>query len=265
MTAPQVKDAKYFIGKKYDGMMGRCYRETDSCYKNYGKRNVRVCADWIESIERFRWWFLLEMDRSDIALEAFEKSPGKYVLDRIDTKGHYTPETCRIVSPQQNLRNQRNKTMKTITSSEGRKINIGMSVCTMIFVFMLAGIANASQKHRGHYKHHDPIVVHGEKGEKGDPGESVVGPIGPRGSVGSPGVAGVDADANTFKARVGADVIWQDWDNAYLSSGYRYDTINDGHLIDMVVLGIKIGKSSEDRKIEKLEKQIQELQARLGP
>lgn len=44
----------YLAGKKYDGMLGRCYRETDRSYKNYGARGIRVCSDWIQDINNFK-------------------------------------------------------------------------------------------------------------------------------------------------------------------------------------------------------------------
>ena len=99
------------------------------------------------------------------------------------------------------------------------------------------------------------------KGPPGPPGESIVGPQGPVGVAGNPGE---NADVNAVKARVGADIRWQDWERFYLGSGYRYDTIHGGHTVDMAVLGIKIGDSHETKELKKLRKELDLLKASLA-
>ncbi len=117
----KVKDFRYYSGKKYDGMMGRCYRENDISYKNYGAKQIRVCSAWIKDIEIFRTWMLSQISSIGITEEEFVLNSKKYQLDRIDTHGNYTPENCKLSSPQENSRNKA-KTMKKVISAEGEEI-----------------------------------------------------------------------------------------------------------------------------------------------
>lgn len=111
------------LGKKYDTMMGRCYREADPSFKNYGAKGIRVCADWIKDIRKFREWYLGQLEQHGW-VEKFLAAPQDYQLDRIDPKGHYTPENCRIVSPQENSRNTASRKKRPVVSAEGETILI---------------------------------------------------------------------------------------------------------------------------------------------
>lgn len=116
------RDFKYVSGKKYDGMMGRCYRETDASYDNYGGSGIKVCSEWIEDIEKFRNWLKGELKRMNINEDEFIKnSRSKYILDRIDPEDHYTPRNCRLVNVQKSSRNKIKIKGKIITSAEGKK------------------------------------------------------------------------------------------------------------------------------------------------
>lgn len=117
------KTFNYYSGKRYDGMMARCYRESDTSYKYYGKIGIRVCSDWITNIDGFRTWLLLELSKEGIEIEEFVENSKKYQIDRRDSEGHYTPENCRILSPQDNSRNK-SKPLKIIESAEGNKHRI---------------------------------------------------------------------------------------------------------------------------------------------
>lgn len=118
------KTFDYISGKRYDGMMGRCYREKDPSYQNYGGRGIKVHSSWIKDISTFRLWFLSELSRIDIDVSEFVLNSKDYHLDRIDVNGHYTPENCRLISPQENSRNKRASNNRTIISAEGEEIFI---------------------------------------------------------------------------------------------------------------------------------------------
>lgn len=118
------KNFKYYTSKKYDGMMGRCYRESDRSYKTYGGRGIRVSSEWIRDINAFRVWMYEELTRIGVSIQEFEENSAKYQLDRIDIDGHYTAKNCRIINPQGNTRNRRCTVLKTITSAEGEEIKI---------------------------------------------------------------------------------------------------------------------------------------------
>lgn len=115
------KDTNYYLNKKYDGMMGRCYRESDRSFKNYGAAGVRVCSEWIENINNFKKWIRSELARLNISEDFFTTNSKVIQLDRIDPGGHYTPDNCRLVSPQKNMRNTKRNKGKVIVSAEGKK------------------------------------------------------------------------------------------------------------------------------------------------
>jgi len=118
------KDFIYVSGKRYDGMMGRCYREADPSYKNYGGRNIRVSSICIKDINMFRAWLLTEMEKLGISVEDFVKNSKSIQLERKEVNKHYTPENCTLMSPQGNIRNRRNTVSKVMISAEGEEIAI---------------------------------------------------------------------------------------------------------------------------------------------
>lgn len=63
----------------WSAMMGRCYRKTNSKYKNYGARGIRVCERWKR----------LENLIADIG----ERPPGR-TLGRLNNDGHYSCGKC---------------------------------------------------------------------------------------------------------------------------------------------------------------------------
>lgn len=119
------KDFNYYAGKKYDSMMGRCYRETDASYKYYGAVNIKVCLAWIKSIESFRCWVKAELQKLKISEVFFMKNTKNLVLDRINPLGHYEPTNCRIVNTQTNSRNKIKNKGKMVESCEGVKVIFG--------------------------------------------------------------------------------------------------------------------------------------------
>jgi hypothetical protein len=122
MTKRKRNTFEYVSAKKYDGAMGRCYRETDNSYKNYGARGIRVCTEWINSLNSFRDWARRKLAYLGISEEEFIKNPKEYQLDRIDSNGHYTPLNCTFSSSLVNQRNKTNRTKRIIISAEGEEI-----------------------------------------------------------------------------------------------------------------------------------------------
>jgi hypothetical protein len=117
------KSFGFYLGKRYDGIMGRCYRKSDASYRNYGAKGIKVCSEWIEDIENFKEWFTLELSKNSVSVEDFMENTRSYQIDRITSTDHYTPENCRIVTPQQNTRNRGVK-KREIESAEGKKYYI---------------------------------------------------------------------------------------------------------------------------------------------
>jgi hypothetical protein len=120
----RARDFNYISGKKYDGMMSRCYRPNDASFKNFGGRGIRVTKSWILDMNVFRAWLLNELVRINIDIETFVAQSKYYQLDRVNTNGHYTPENCRIVNSQTNARNRRTKVVSKIITAEGEEIEV---------------------------------------------------------------------------------------------------------------------------------------------
>lgn len=90
----QTKDPLY---KTYAGMISRCYVKSNSCYKKYGARGVKVCDRWRGPDGFFNF-------KKDMG-----ERPKDYTLDRIDAVGDYCPENCRWASIALQAVNKRKK------------------------------------------------------------------------------------------------------------------------------------------------------------
>lgn len=102
------------------------------------------------------------------------------------------------------------------------------------------------------------------KGAQGAAGAS--GAAGSKGDVGATGQNGKDGrdgtDAtidNHLFLNVGLDIRWYDWKYVSLNSGYRYDVRHFNHTVDMAVVQIKLGRSHEQRELDKLRKEVESL------
>jgi hypothetical protein len=82
----------------WKGMRTRCTNPSQTSYRDYGARGVRVCAEW-DDFSAFREWALVN-GYSD-ALE----------IDRIDVTGNYEPTNCRFVTHRENSWNKRRHRM----------------------------------------------------------------------------------------------------------------------------------------------------------
>ena len=88
-------------------MLKRCELPTNASYDHYGGRGIRVCRRWQEFGN-----FLKDMGKRPFP---------DWQLDRINNDGDYEPESCRWVSPSQNVRNS---TSATLLEFDGRSMSI---------------------------------------------------------------------------------------------------------------------------------------------
>ena len=90
----------------------------------------------------------------------------------------------------------------------------------------------------------------GAAGTKGDTGDK-----GKEGTKGKDGRDGTNANIdNNLFLNIGLGVRWYDWKHVSLNSGYRYDVRHFNHTVDIAVVQIKIGRSYEQRELDKLKK-----------
>ena len=78
--------------KQWQHMLSRCYLPTDKEYTRYGGKGITVCPSW-HNFQNFASWIIKQ------------NKPTHYQLDKdIKIKGNliYSPDTCLLVTPQQN-------------------------------------------------------------------------------------------------------------------------------------------------------------------
>ena len=80
-------------------MRHRCLDRSDPAYSNYGGRNITICKDWAESVEKFVSW-AIENGYSD-----------SLTIDRIDNDRGYEPDNCRWITRKEQMRNTRQNIM----------------------------------------------------------------------------------------------------------------------------------------------------------
>jgi len=83
------------------GMIQRCTNQRSTTYRNYGGRGIRVCPEWLSSLEAF-------------AQHMGPRPSPKHSIDRIDVNGHYEPGNVRWATPQEQQRNRRDNHLLTL-------------------------------------------------------------------------------------------------------------------------------------------------------
>ena len=87
-------NTKSSLYKIYMHMKGRCYCKTDKKYKNYGKRGIKICKEWLEDYNVFLNWSIKNGYKEGLSIE------------RIDVNGDYKPDNCKFISISEQTKNK---------------------------------------------------------------------------------------------------------------------------------------------------------------
>ena len=84
----------------WNSVINRCKYKSSSNYKWYGEKGIKVCEEW-ERFENFYKWAI--NNGYDDTLS----------IDRIDSKGNYTPSNCRWATMKEQQNNRSNNVFLT--------------------------------------------------------------------------------------------------------------------------------------------------------
>lgn len=94
-------DARTRLYKLWKSMKERCNTPSNSCYKHYGARGIKVCKEW-DSYLAFKEWALANGYSEELT------------IDRIDVDGDYKPANCRWATRKEQANNKTSSHYLTI-------------------------------------------------------------------------------------------------------------------------------------------------------
>lgn len=84
----------------WKGIKSRCYTKSNSGYKHYGARGIKMCDEWRDNYQTFHDWAFANGYDPDAPY-------GQCTIDRIDVNGDYEPSNCRWVDAATQIANRR--------------------------------------------------------------------------------------------------------------------------------------------------------------
>lgn len=82
--------------KVWKDMRYRCIKSTNTAYKNYGGRGIKVCDEWLKEFLPFYYWSLANGYKYGLE------------IDRKDNDGNYEPSNCQFLNKRANRQKKRN-------------------------------------------------------------------------------------------------------------------------------------------------------------
>ena len=116
LTTEELKKRNYSnpLYTVYLGMKKRCYTSSSIGFENYGGKGIKVCEEWKNDFSVFYEWAI----NNGYYYNTEETRGQRLSIDRIDSKGDYTPSNCRWITLSEN---SRRAGLGAIFSEERRK------------------------------------------------------------------------------------------------------------------------------------------------
>jgi len=88
----------------WSGIKGRCYCKTQTAYKRYGAKGIKMCDSWKDNYMNFYEWAMSHGYTDELS------------IDRINSKGNYEPKNCRWATDKQQMANRSNTAFVTVNN-----------------------------------------------------------------------------------------------------------------------------------------------------
>ena len=93
--------SKTRLYKAWNSMIARCETTSQTSFKDYGGRGIRVCDEW-HDFEVFREWAVSNGYEDGLS------------LDRKNNNGNYEPQNCRWITKKEQANNRRSSRYITL-------------------------------------------------------------------------------------------------------------------------------------------------------
>lgn len=92
------------IYHRFCHIVERCENPKRKDYRYYGAKGVRVSEEWRYNFSMFKEWFCQKFEEFLAQHNGEFYSPSEMAVDRIDSKGPYSPSNCRLLTRSENSR-----------------------------------------------------------------------------------------------------------------------------------------------------------------